>query len=159
MRILPYKASLNPFGSEALSPSMWRLVWLSRSSHAKERQSATSHSAKHPKSLTLQNESPHLHAGQFFGRAEAVDWVGSAGLELDEQQQEEAIEKWAFSVHGALTSLGVGKFKLFLLRCPFRSLCSLSCCLSAEACLLYSLGDPYFLGYQWVYLGHIPVPL
>lgn len=97
----PTKLLWTPLGSEALSPSMWWLMWLSRSSHAKERQSTTSHSANHPKSLTLQNESPHLHAGQFFGRAEAVDWVGSAGLELDEQQQEEAIEKWAFSVHGA----------------------------------------------------------
>lgn len=85
----------------ALSPSMWWLMWLLQSNHAKGRQSTTSHPAKHPKSLPLQNESPHLHAGQFFGRAEAVDRVGSAGLELDEQQQKEAIEKWTFSVHGA----------------------------------------------------------
>lgn len=40
----------------------------------------------------------------------------------------------------ALGSLGIEKFKLFLLRCLFRSLSSLSYPLSSKACLLYSLG-------------------
>lgn len=40
----------------------------------------------------------------------------------------------------ALGSLGIKKFKLFLQRCLFRSLSSLSSPFSSEARLLYSLG-------------------
>lgn len=157
-RISLCRASLNPCEDLRLCPLACDR-WCGYSIAQKKGRNTTSRSAKHPKSLTLQKKNPHLHAGQFFGRAEAVDRVGSAGLELDEQQQEEATGKWAFSVHGvgfvgnrevqAVSSEMSLQVSLFLV---------LSSLFQSLSFILFGC-DLCFLGYQWIYLGHIPVPL